>query len=137
VRTRLVLATVPVALLGVALAPSFAAPKKPIEKTYAASAPVPGGYVTCDGSVPMAAQLDEFKVPAAGTLKIELTDFVGDWDLYLYSGGTELASSFQIQPLSEGELISHKFKKATTVQISACNMNGGPDGTVKLKFTYA
>jgi hypothetical protein len=125
-------------MLGVAVAPSFAAPKKPIEKTYAASAPVPGGWIGgCDGSVPMSAQLDEFKVPAAGTLKLDLSGFVGDWDLVLYAAGAELAISQNLQPLTEGEVISQKFKKATTVQISACNFNGGPDGTVKLKFTYA
>ena len=137
-RSRLVLATVPVALLGVAVAPSFAAPKKPIEKTYAASAPVPGGWAGgCDGSIPMAAQLDEFKVPAAGSLKIDLSELTGDWDLFLYQGGQELAVSQNLQPLDDGESIVHKFKKGATVVISACNFNGGPSGTVKLKFTYS
>lgn len=137
-RSRLVLATVPVALLGVAVAPSFAGPKKPIEKSYSASAPVPGGWVGgCDGSIPMAAQLDDFKVPAAGKLKIDLSGFVGDWDLYLYEGDKELGVSQNIQPLSEGEQLVVKLKKATTVTIAACNFNGGPDGTVDLVFTYA
>lgn len=137
-RTRLVLATLPVALLGLAAASATAAPKKPIEQTYEASAPVPGGWVGgCDGSVPSAAQLDDFKVPAAGTLKIELGEFVGDWDLVLFQGDKELADSQNIQPLTEGEALSVKLKKATTVTISACNFNGGPTGTVKLKFTYA
>lgn len=137
-RTRLVLATIPVALLGVAVAPSLAAPKKPIEKSYTASAPVPGAAVGCDGFVPGSAQLDEFKVPAAGTLKIDLTKFLGDWDLALLNGETELGESQNIQPLDgDAENITVKLKKATTVTIIACNYNGGPTGEVALKFTFA
>lgn len=135
---RLVLATVPLALLGVAVAPSLAAPKKPIEKSYTATAPVPGGAVDCEGTVPDSAQLDEFKVPAAGKLQVDLSGFLGDWDMAITSGGSELGVSQNIQPIGgDTENISLKFKKPTTITIAVCNYNGGPTGNVKLKFTYS
>lgn len=135
---RLVLATVPLAVLGVAVAPSLAAPKKPIEKSYTASAPVPGGSFDCAGTIPDSAQLDEFKVPAAGKLQVDLSGFLGDWDMAVTSGGAELGVSQNIQPLDgDTESVSLKFKKATPITIAVCNYNGGPTGDVKLKFTYS
>lgn len=135
-RARLVLATVPVALLGMVAAGASAAPKaKPFTQTYDASAPVPAAGLACDGVTPMGRDLHEVKVPAAGKLKVDLSGFLGDWDLQLLAGGAEIGLSQTIQPLSEGETVTVKLKKATTVVINACNYNGGPTGTVKLAYT--
>ena len=67
--------------VGVAsMAPAVAAPERTITKTYAVSAPVPdlmnaagGDYTVCPQTVPGSFQADDFQVPAAGTLKVELS----------------------------------------------------------------
>ena len=135
-RSRLVLAVLPVALLGLAVGSSTAAPKpRSISKTYGVTAPVPGGYAICDGTP--TSQIDDFKVPAAGTLKVELVDFQGDWDLFVQSAGKTLGESTAGQPIDgPGETVQLKLKRATTVQVNACNYSGGPTGTVKILFTY-
>lgn len=137
-RSRLVLAALPVALLGVAAAPSLAVPKpkpKPITMTYSATA-APGAV--CDGTVPTALHSTAFKVPAAGSLKVTLDGFTGDWDLALTSGGRELASSAGLQPVDgDSEQVVTKFRRASTVSIDACNFVGGPTATVTYVFTYA
>ena len=134
-RTRLVLAVLPVALLGMTVAPSLAAPKaKPFTQTYEASAPVPGAELSCDGTLPMGQDLMEIKIPAAGTVKVDLAGFLGDWDLQLTANGTELGVSQEIQPLTEGESVAVKVKKALTLVVNACNYNGGPTGTVTLAY---
>ena len=134
--------------LGVLAAATVAAPiavaaPKPITKTYTATAPVPdptnaaGGYTVCAQNVPQSFHIEEFKVPAAGTLKVELTDYQIDWDLLLMDGkGKELGSSGS-GGVGEPEIAQVKFKKPTVVQIVACNWSGGPTGTVKYTFTYA
>lgn len=137
-RSRLVLAAVPLALVGVTVAPSLAAPKakpKPITMTYTATA-APGAV--CDGTVPTALHKTAFKVPAAGALKVTLSGFTADWDLALTSGGRELASSAGLNPVDgDTEQVVAKFKRASTVSIDACNFVGSPTATVTYVFTYA
>ena len=138
VLTLAVLAAATVAAPG-----AVAAPPKPITKTYTATAPVPdptnvaGGYTVCAQNVPQSFHIEEFKVPAAGTLKVELTEYQVDWDLLLMDGkGKELGSSGS-GGVGEPEVAQVKFKKAGVVQIVACNWSGGPTGTVTYTFTYA
>ncbi|MBC7374684.1 MAG: hypothetical protein H7323_11910 [Frankiales bacterium] len=134
-RSRLVLAVVPVVLLAVTVAPSLAASKaKPFSKTYEASAPVPAAELACDGTAPMARDLEEIKIPAAGTVKVDLSGFLGDWDLQVLANGKQLGVSQEVQPLTEGESVAVKVKKATTLVINACNYNGGSTGTVAVSF---
>lgn len=138
-RSRLVLATVPVALLGVAVAPSLAAPKakpKPITMTYTATAPV-AGAPDCDGLAPMSVHRQSVKIPAAGILKAELSGFAGDWDFYLRSGGSTVSSSAggDVGP-GVSETVVFKPKKAMTLSIDSCNWAGGPTGSVTYTFTY-
>lgn len=127
-----------------ALAPvALAAPPKPITKTYAVTAPLPDpsnyagqGYSVCAQNVPMSFHSEAFKVPAAGTLKVELSKFEGDWDLLITSKGKELGSGGS-SDLSTPEVAQVKFKKVTDIEIVACNWAGGPTGEVTYTFTFA
>lgn len=145
----------PFALAGLLVAaaaatPADAAPRKPITKTYEASAPTPDpsnyagqGYSVCAMNVPNSFHIHKFKAPAAGKLKIELTGFTGDWDLlFLDSKGSELAtggaSDLGTPQTPAKESMTAKIKKkGATYEIVACNWAGGPTGTVKYTFTFA
>lgn len=131
-RTRLVLAVAPLALVAVAALPSSAAPK-PLTGTYTAGAPVPGGAVDCDGTVPGSTHTESIKVPAAGRFTADLEGFTGDWDFFLKAnGGLLSASTGSFDAVKE--TVSAKIKKAGAVQLVSCNWVGGPTGTVKWKF---
>lgn len=147
-RTAVLLAGT-VALVGIAAPQSIAAPKKkPITKTYTATAVAPdptnflglatgGGYSVCAQNVPGSFHDEPFKVPAAGTLKVELTGYTGDWDLLLMDGAKEeLAYSGLTELQGAPEVVSVKFKKATQTHIIACNWAGAPTGKVTYTFTY-
>lgn len=138
-RTRLVVAVLPVVLLGAAVAPSSAAPK-PMKGSYEAAAPVPGGAVACDGTVPGSVHSQEIKLPGAGKLQVDLTGFLGDWDLFVRSNGAVLSASESAGvggAEDASEIASAKIKKATTVSIDSCNWAGGPAGSVAWTFTPA
>ena len=128
--------------VGTAVAPGALAAPKPVSKTYTATAPMPDpsnfagqGYSVCAQNVPQSFHLEEFKVPAAGTVKVVLTGFQGDWDLLLMDGkGNEMAYGGAIEP-GAPEIAQVKFKKAGEVQIVACNWAGGPTGEVTYTFT--
>ena len=127
---------------------ALAAPPKPITKTYAVTAPTPDPtnwagdagvdvYSVCAMNVPGSYQIEEFKVPGPGTLKVELSKFTGDWDeLLLDSKGNELTYG-GASDVTGVEVMQAKFKKADTVQIIACNWAGGPTGEVTYTFTHA
>lgn len=136
---RLVLAVLPAVLIGAAALPSSAAPKQ-MKGEYEATAPVPAGAVDCAGSVPGSLHSQEVKLPAAGKLQIELTNFLGDWDLHITSGGREIAAatSGTLGGVEDAkEVVAVKIKKATTVSIGSCNWAGGPTGSVAWVFTPA
>lgn len=133
-----------------AATPAAAAPKKPIVKTYEATAPTPDpsnyagmGYSVCGMNVPQSFHTAEFRAPAAGKFKVELSNFTGDWDLLLLdSRGSEVAyggaSDVGSPQTPARESMTAKVKKGGTVyKIIACNWAGGPTGTVKYTFTYA
>ncbi len=145
---RLALTLVPLIALGVAAAPSFAAPKKPapIKKTYTATAATPdptpitgqtGG--NCSPQLPGAKHEAPFSIPYAGTLKVDLNGFQGDWALaILDASGAKIAdhdndaSSSSVDAPSQ---IVIKLKKKTTVTVRACNFAGGPTATVTILYT--
>ena len=131
-----------VALGAASMSPAIGAPKKTITKTYTATAPTPdptnvaGGYTVCPQRVPGSFQADDFKVPAAGTLHVEVTNYQVDWDLLLMDADkSELASSGS-GGVGGPETVDIRFKKPETVTIVACNFSGSPTATVKYTFTY-
>ena len=147
---------VPVVALGagiaVLVAPAIAAPKT-ISKSFSVNIPVPGGAIsdptassmcTPAAEAPQSRHLETFKAPGAGTLKVEVTGFVGDWDLALDDGkGKRVAegdnASVTPTSMSTGDIVeklTYKVKKAGDLSIVVCNFAGGPTGTGKYKFTY-
>lgn len=135
-RTRLVLAVLPVALIGVTAATSMAAPKEMKGTFNAAASPDPTATVSevCQGVSPAGRFEVPLKVPAAGKLAVELTGYVGDWDLTLESkSGDIMASSAGFEVPVES--FSVKFKKAAEVTIVACNFAGGPTAKGSFVFT--
>lgn len=139
-RTRLVLAVLPIALIGVTAATSSAAPKPPVKKTFTAAAtPDPTATATsaCHGLTPSSRFTVPFKVPAAGKLVVDLTGFQGDWDLIVENkGGTTLGESAGFVEATK-ESVALKFKKPTDVVIVACNFAGGPAASGAYTFTFA
>lgn len=137
-RTRLVLAVLPIALVGVTAASSLAAPKE-MKGTFDAAAspdptPTAPGREVCQGLNPSSRFEVPLKVPAAGKLKVDLTGFLGDWDLTLESkSGAVMAQSAEFVEATT-ETIQVKFKKASEVVIVACNFAGGP--TAKGSFVF-
>lgn len=136
-RTRLVLAALPVALVSVAVAPSLAAPK-PIEKSYTATAnpdPSPNADGACARSLVGGEHIEPFKAPAAGKLVVQMSGFQGDWDLCVFDkSGKLLGSSAGFEVTTE--TVSLKLKKATELQIVAQNLMGTPTAAVKYVFTF-
>lgn len=133
-RTRLVLAVLPVALLGVTAAGSLAAPKETKGEFTAAASPDPSSS-DCKGALASARSLVPLKLPAAGKFKVELTGFLGDWDLAVEGkGGAVLGASTGFVDATT-ETIQIKVKKAMDVTIVACNYAGGPTARGSYVFT--
>ena len=138
-------ATLTIAVLAAAAvaAPGALAAPKPITETYTATAPLPdpsnwagGAYSVCAQNVPQSYHTHEFKVPAAGTLKVELTDYQLDWDLLLMDGENQEIAGSGSGGMGAPEVAQVKLKKAGVVKIVACNWSGGPTGQVTYTFTY-
>ena len=148
---------VPVVALGAGVAllvaPALAAPK-PITKSFAVSIPVPGGAISnptattaCAAAVeaPSSVHREAFKAPGAGVLKVEVTGFVGDWDVALDDGKAKRLAegdNASVTPTSMStgsivEKLTYKVKKAGDLVIVVCNFAGGPTGTGKYTFTPA
>ncbi len=149
-RTRTGLAASLVVVLAAgSLAPAVAAPKakpkpKPVSKSYTATAfpPDPSHIAItegiCNTTNPTSQHNEPFTVPFAGTLKVDMKGFQGDWDLALYSGSTLVASSAQglTDPIDRPESMTVKLKKkGQKLQIRACNFSGGPTANVKYVHT--
>lgn len=146
-RTALAASLTAVVALG-ALSPAVAAPAKPKPKpkpivmTYDATA-TPDATTTlpepversCDPVTPTARHRTAFKVPAAGTLKVELDNTL-DWAVAVRQGGKLLASADGETPEVK-ETVVVKLRKAGTVDLDACNFAGEPVVPVKVTFTFA
>lgn len=139
-RTAAITSLVAVAAAGSTLAPVSAAPKPVVTKYQVGPltpdpTPIALGEI-CAPATPSAIDAREYKVPAAGRLKVDI-DFVGDWALGLRDAkGKRLAESDGSSPETD-ETMDVKFKKAGTVVVEACNFAGGPTATVTLTFTPA
>lgn len=144
-RRALVIALAGALAVGVATVPAAAKHKKPITKTYKATAGVPDpspfatGEGICRTQLEQATHVHEFKAPEAGTLEVLLNGFQGDWALSVRNdkdqtlGDSDQSTS---EPLDRPEKVKVKLKKATGIRIVACNFAGGPEATVKYTFTY-
>jgi len=134
------------AAVGTAALPSEAAPRKkpkPITKTYTATAPMPDpsnyaqqGYSVCAQNVPQSYHEHAFKAPAAGSIKIVLKDYQGDWDLLIEGSGGEELTAGGASDLGVPEEAYVKLKKGEAITIVACNWAGGATGTVTYTFTF-
>jgi hypothetical protein len=139
---RTVLAgTAVTALMAVSFgATAQAAPPKKFTKTvdFTDATPDPSGNAGagnedhCTGQLPREEPIT-LKLPAPGTLDIQLGGFQGDWALQLLEKG-EIIGGDDVNPPAY-EASSIRFKKATTVQILPCNLAGTPQGTVTYTFT--
>ncbi|HVF20052.1 MAG TPA: hypothetical protein VNA14_07410 [Mycobacteriales bacterium] len=148
---------VPVVAVGagiaVLVAPALAS-SKPITKSFAVDIPVAGGAASNPTSTSACAAVTEapssvhretFKAPAAGTLKVEVTGFIGDWDIALNDGKAKRLAegdNASVTPtnMSTGsvvEKLTYKVKKAGDLVIVVCNFAGSPTGTGKYTFTPA
>ncbi len=132
-------ATAFMAIGALALPSSAAPPRKPITKTYTATA-APSGVglaLLCTGlPTPTDKHREPFTAPAAGTLKVTLSGAVGDWDLVLLDAADEtINESAALGPGDES--YSQKIKKAGAFTILSCNGLGGPTATVTYTFTFA
>jgi hypothetical protein len=133
-RTRPVLAVLPIALLVVTVASAAAAPKETKGEFTAAATPDPGTVAACEGVTPTSRHTVPFSVPAAGKMVVEISGFQGDWDLQLRGqDGSVLGESAGF--LEEKEIVTVKFKKAQDVVIVACNYAGGPSAAGTFVYT--
>ena len=118
--------------------------KKPIEKTWSATAPMPdptnwagAGYSVCAQTVPQSFHVEEFSAPEPGTIKVTLSEFQGDWDLLLLDEKGREVGAGGSSDLGGTETATYKFKKSGTVNIVACNWAGSPTAKGKYVFTFA
>ena len=136
-RTRLVLAVLPIALVGVTAASSLAAPKEMKGSFDAAASPDPTATAgeICQGLSPSSRFEVPLKLASAGKLKVELTGFLGDWDLTVEDkkGSVLTSSAGFVEATTESVLL--KVKKPAEVVIVACNFSGGPTAKGSFVFT--
>ena len=78
-----------------------------------------------------------FQLEAAGQLTVVMSEFSGDWDLYLLDAdGRELDSS--AGPASDTtETVAATLNGNVPVTIVACNFSGGPTANVNISFIRA
>jgi hypothetical protein len=145
-RLRTALATSLTAVVAAgALAPALAAPPKPVKKSYTATTTTPdptpisgrtGG--NCSPTLDSAKHEEPFTMPYAGTLKVDLTGFQGDWALAITdTKGKKLADHDNdvSEPIDTPSQIVLKLKKKTDLIIRACNFAGGPTAKVDVLAT--
>lgn len=138
VRTAAAASLAAVAALG-ALAPASAAGKPVVTKYTAQATPdptttTPGGEV-CDPVTPTARHRTVYKVPAAGTVKVELANTL-DWAIGIREGEKLLGSADGASP-EVREVAQVKVKKAVTLNLDVCNFAGEPSVAVTVTFTPA
>ena len=136
--------TLVVLAAAVAAAPAALAGPKATTKTYTANAPMAdpsnwagGPYSVCAQRVPGSFHTEEVKLPTAGTLKVELKGYQGDWDLLIMNAKKAEIGASGSGDVGAPEITQVKLKKPDTVFIVACNWAGGPTGTVTYTFTPA
>jgi hypothetical protein len=140
IRTALLAAVV----VGVSLASvADAAPPKNFKKTVSFTDATPdpsgnaesGNQMHCSGKLPQEAPIS-VKIPGPGTLEVSIGGFQGDWALQLKDHTGDVIAGDDVNPPSAFESASVRFKKAETVQILPCNMEGTPQAEVTYSYTY-
>ena len=102
--------------------------------------PLPGQEVAgcADGQAVVHKTVVPFTTPAKGVLEVELGEFQGDWDLYVYEAGSIIAASESDQtggaPATEQIMVNVGAKKA--LEIVACNWAGGPTASGHYMYKY-
>lgn len=87
----------------------------------------------CSGVLPKEKPI-EVKIPGPGTIDISIEGFQGDWALQILQG-SEIIAGDDVNPPSY-EATSLRVKKATTLSILPCNLEGTPQAMVKYSYTY-
>jgi hypothetical protein len=79
-----------------------------------------------------------FTTPAKGIMTVEISEFQGDWDLYLLEGDSVIAASdaSQIQGSAASEQIMINLGAKKNVSIVACNWAGGPTAAGSYTYKY-
>jgi len=117
-------------------------------ETYTAEAPVPDPrlFNCSEGTEGESKESHSFSRIVAGTLSVTMTDFTGDWDIYLYDKrGIIIGESSTGQPIDDEssvdqptnpqvESFSTLLRANQIVTIVACNWAGGPTATVSFTF---
>lgn len=120
-----------------------AAPPKNFKKTvtFTDGTPDPTGNAAsgnenhCSGQLPQENPI-EVKVPGPGYLEVSIAGFQGDWSLQVKSKDGEVLGGADVNPPSEFETVSIRFKKAETVGVLPCNLAGTPQAEVTYSYTY-
>ena len=141
-RIRTAVITVVAASLSVATVAN-AAPPKNFKKTvtFTDATPDPTGNAGsgnenhCSGQLPTEDPI-QVKVPGPGYLEVSIAGFQGDWSLQVRDSSGEVLGGADVNPPSEFESISVRFKKAETVGILPCNLAGTPEAQVTYSYTY-
>lgn len=114
---------------------------KPIVGSYEATAtpdPTSTSPTTseiCVPTIPTAKFSHTFKVPAKGTLFVDLQNSL-DWSMAIRDADGDVVASADGDFPDVKESTAATFKKKQTVTIDACNFAGEPTITVKYKFVY-
>lgn len=140
-RTALAALLVLVAAAG-SLSPALAAAPKPIKGSWTANATPdptgdrPAGTMKCAPVTPTGRASTTVKIPGPGTLTVALNNAL-DWSGDLRDASGDVLSDSDGSSPTDAESLFAKFKKAQTVTIGACNLEGEPSITVTWVFTPA
>lgn len=120
-------------------APALAGKKKKKKGSFSAENPVPwpGPDGCLESSEGVNKTTETMKAPFTGVLTVTMTDFDGDWDLFVTdSEGTDLGSATASQLTGDPpeEEVVLALKKGFEFSMVACNWLGGPTAEVGWTF---
>ncbi|HEX2239566.1 MAG TPA: hypothetical protein VHJ82_00265 [Actinomycetota bacterium] len=136
-----VLAALLVGLITMPRASAEQRKKTVTEEWQATAAPYPGADDHSDpatecGLENLTFTIHTFTTPAKGTLEARLSDFQGEWDLYVTdTEGRLLASSVNFMAGPQ-EQLTVPLPAKLDIEIYACNFLGGPTAQGALTYTY-
>ena len=140
---RKLAAALSVAVVAVPLGASAqAAPPKGFTKTvdFTDATPDPTGNAEssndahCSGKLPQETPIS-VKLPGPGILDVALGGFQGDWALQVQDASGEVLAGDDVNPPSY-ETAEVRVKKAATIKILPCNLEGTPQGKVTYTYKY-
>jgi hypothetical protein len=116
-------------------------PPKPFTKSYSVTdmTPDPTGNTNsneamhCKGKLPMEAPI-KVKVPGPGDVDVT-TAVTGDWSLMITDANGDVLGGADVNPPASEEA-SVRLKKAQTIDVYACNMEGAPSAKVTVHYAY-